>query len=247
MKCEITIKINIFFFIIMDETKSLSQSILQSSESGMSSGTSPYVSYESSSSDSGFFNTLKNINITTWILIILILAFFGFNIFTYLSKGTQWTADIFGKLSTVIFGASLETASQAIDVSAEGAKAVVGGTSNAVQGGLSALQDATPNKIGSSSSSTFKGEPINQEQEDVIQQSSLNKALNTSLSLQSNEQDYQANEASSSVHSSKKTGWCYIGADRGFRTCAEVGVNDQCMSGDIFPSQEICMNPSLRA
>jgi hypothetical protein len=38
-----------------------------------------------------------------------------------------------------------------------------------------------------------------------------------------------------------------VGEDRGIRTCAEVGVNDECMSGDIFPSQELCINPNLRA
>ena len=45
---------------------------------------------------------------------------------------------------------------------------------------------------------------------------------------------------------SGKSGWCFIGEDRGFRTCSEIGENDRCMSGDIFPSQEICMNPNLR-
>jgi hypothetical protein len=43
-----------------------------------------------------------------------------------------------------------------------------------------------------------------------------------------------------------KSGWCYIGEERGFRSCIEVGDNDLCMSGNIFPSQEICINPSLR-
>ena len=85
-----------------------------------------------------------------------------------------------------------------------------------------------------------------EQQIDDIQQATLNKALNSSESEQPHE-DYQANEASSSVHNAGKSGWCYIGMDRGFRTCGEVGVNDTCMSGDIFPSQEICMNPRLRA
>jgi hypothetical protein len=31
------------------------------------------------------------------------------------------------------------------------------------------------------------------------------------------------------------------------RTCGQVGADDSCMSGNIFPTQEICMNPSLRA
>jgi hypothetical protein len=224
----------------MDSTNNFSQSILQSSESSM-----PSFSSSSSSSDTGFFDSLKNINATTWILIILILAFLGFNIFAYLAKGTQTVADIFAPLTASIFGTTASVAGQAVDVSAEGAKAVVGGTAGAIQGGLTAVQNITPND--SIASSSVKGQPVNQQQVDVMQQSTLNKALNTAQSQQSGQQDYQANEASSSVHSAGKAGWCYIGDDRGFRSCAQVGVNDVCMSGDIFPSQEICMNPSLRA
>ena len=140
-----------------------------------------------------------------------------------------------------IFGTTTAVAGQAIDVSAEGAKAVVGGTAGVVTTGLTAVQNITPN----ATPSGVKGQPIGQQQVDVMQQSTLNKALNTSQQTQ--QQDYQANEASSSVHSAGKAGWCYVGNDRGFRTCAQVGVNDTCMSGDIFPSQEICMNPNLRA
>jgi hypothetical protein len=168
----------------------------------------------------------------------------GFNIFAYLAKGTQNVADIFGPITDKIFGTSVAVTGQAVDVSAEGAKAVVGGTAGAIQGGLSAVQNATPN--GATASSSVKGQPISQQQVDSIQQSTLNKALNTSQSQQPAEQDYQANEASSSVHSAGKSGWCFIGDDRGFRSCAQVGVNDTCMSGDIFPNQEICMNPNLR-
>jgi hypothetical protein len=61
---------------------------------------------------------------------------------------------------------------------------------------------------------------------------------------------FAADDASSSIQASKsagKSGWCYIGEDRGFRSCIQVGENDACMSGDIFPSQDICVNPSLRA
>ena len=29
--------------------------------------------------------------------------------------------------------------------------------------------------------------------------------------------------------------------------CVAPGENDMCMSGDIFPSQDICVNPTLRA
>jgi hypothetical protein len=220
----------------MDGNNNLSQSLLQSSQSSISSS--------SSSSDGGFFDSLKNINATTWLLIILILAFLGFNIFAYLAKGTQTVTDIFAPLIEKIFGATVSITGQAVDVSAEGAKAVVGGTASAIESGLTAIQEITPN--GATATSSVKGQPLNQQQVDTIQQSTLNRALNTAQTQQPQQQDYEANEASSSVHSAGNAGWCYIGDDRGFRSCAQVGVNDTCMSGDIFPSQEICMNPNLR-
>jgi hypothetical protein len=203
----------------------------------------PSVSYTSSSNNSGFFDSIKNINATTWFLIILILAFLGFNIFAYLAKGTQTIADIFGPLVNKLFGTAIVVTGEVVDVSAEGAKAVVKGTAGVLESGLTAIQDITPN----ASQSVIKGQPINQQQPDVTQQSPLNRALNTSQSQEPPQQDYEANEASSSVHSAGKAGWCFVGNDRGFRTCAQVGVNDTCMSGDIFPSQEICMNPNLRS
>ena len=47
-------------------------------------------------------------------------------------------------------------------------------------------------------------------------------------------------------HQSGKAGYCYIGEDRGFRSCIKVEAGDKCMSGDVFSRQDICMNPSLR-
>jgi len=47
-------------------------------------------------------------------------------------------------------------------------------------------------------------------------------------------------------HSKAKSGSCYIGTDKGFRNCVSVGEGDKCMSGDIFPTLEMCINPKLR-
>jgi len=215
----------------------LSKSILQSSETVVPSSLS-------SSDDSGFFDAFKNINIITWIIIILILAFLGFNIFAYLAEGTQSIIDFFTPFMEKIFGTARDVTGQVVHVSAEGAKAVVGGTTDVVDSGLSSVQDIT------AASSSVKGESLNQpnlDENSQGDQSTLNRTLNRAQSQQSPQQDYQANEASSSVHSAGKSGWCFIGEDRGFRTCGQVGINDTCMSGEIFPSQEICMNPNLRS
>lgn len=45
---------------------------------------------------------------------------------------------------------------------------------------------------------------------------------------------------------SGKKGWCNIGTDRGYRSCVYLGINDKCMSGEIFPTREVCIHPNLR-
>lgn len=227
----------------MDNTNDLSQSLFQPSttQSVYSIGDTS----SSSSTSTGFFDGITNMSSITWILIVLILAFLGFNIFVYLAQGTQAVADIFGPLVKTVFGTTLAVTGEVVDVSAEGAKKVVGGTANVIEKGLTAIQDITPNA--SVASSKVKGEPVSQQSNVKNQdQSTLNKALNTARTQQHDKKDYQAYEASTSVHSAGKSGWCYIGQDRGFRSCAQVGENDACMSGDIFPTHEICMNPNLR-
>lgn len=230
----------------MDTSNDLSQAILQPSSSSSTS------SSFSSSSEGGFMDSLKNINATTWVIIILLLAFLGFNIFVYLAKGTQGVADFFAPLIKAVAGATAAVTGQAVNVSAEGGKAVVGGTAGVINSGLTGVQDLTPNNHNNgvtpnNAPSAIKGQqPVKQQKVDNIQQSTLNKALNTSQSQQPPSQDYQANEASSSI-GEQKAGWCFIGEEKGFRTCGQVTADDECMSGNIFPTQEICMNPSLRA
>ena len=77
---------------------------------------------------------------------------------------------------------------------------------------------------------------------DNAQQNALNRALNASKPQESPKEDYVANDSYAS-----KAGWCYIGSEQGFRSCSQVGETDTCMSGNIFPTQDICVNPSLRA
>ena len=43
----------------------------------------------------------------------------------------------------------------------------------------------------------------------------------------------------------KSDGFCYIGYDPN-RECTPVSEGDICMSGQIFPTLEVCMNPHLR-
>jgi hypothetical protein len=47
--------------------------------------------------------------------------------------------------------------------------------------------------------------------------------------------------------SASKSGWCLIGEYENRRGCIEVGEQDKCLSGQIFPSQKMCLNPTMTA
>ena len=157
----------------MDNSNNLSSSILQSSPPSP-----PSLSMGDSGDYSGFFDSLSNINLTTWLLIILILAFLGFNIFVYLAKGTQDFTSFFAPLMEKIFGTTVSVTGQTIDVAAEGAKAVVGGSANVINTGLTAVQGITPN--GAPSSLQTQSVQGTIPQPDVTANNTLNRALNTS-------------------------------------------------------------------
>ena len=60
---------------------------------------------------------------------------------------------------------------------------------------------------------------------------------------------YQEDDASSNIQKpagKQSAGFCYIGEDRGYRSCSKVTESDTCVSGDIFPTMEKCINPKLR-
>ena len=50
----------------------------------------------------------------------------------------------------------------------------------------------------------------------------------------------------SEIQKAKKGNYCYIGTDRTFRSCVKMNDFDTCVSGKIFPTKDICINPNLR-
>lgn len=230
-----------------DVTKSITETLMgPSSDVNVSSN----LNSNSGSNNGSFFDSLSNISITTWIIIILIFAVLGFNIFIYFAKGTQDIASFIRKL----LGAFGIVTGQVVDVSAEGAKGVVTATQGAVdvtagaiKTGLTDVQKLTPE--GNRAQSSVSGQQLSEQKNQMLpsQEAALNNTLSP-MKHENDDHDYQADESSSSIQGNMpKSGWCYIGSDRNFRSCAYVGIDDKCMSGEIFPSQELCINPSLRA
>ena len=221
-----------------------------------------YVSPALGSTGFSITNMFSQTSTVSWIIIILILAILGFNIFFYLAKGTQTFADIFGPTIQYFTGlfASITAlvTKQIVNVAATGTKAGVDIAAGTVTGGIDTVGAASTQISGANSSNTTVTNQTvagSSPPTDTLQNNALNNALNNATTATATTpaiQDptsYQADEASSSIQASKssgKSGWCYIGEDRGFRSCIQVGENDRCMSGDIFPDHNICVNPNLR-
>jgi hypothetical protein len=199
-----------------------------------------------SSSESGFFSGLTNISFTTWLIIILVLALLGFNIFAYLAKGTQTFADIFRPIIKTVTDIFAAVTGKAIEVTAGGTKTVLNKTTDVLDKGLTVVQDAGSNIVEQTAPSSLKLSDITiDKNNEIMNDISLNKSQYKDRDYNS---EFMADDTRSNIQSGKqKAGWCFIGESKGLRTCAEVGVNDTCMSGDIFPTNEICINPKLRS
>lgn len=178
----------------------------------------------------------SNVSMFNWmsgwkyILIVMVLAFLGFNIFTTLGDMTNSTNRFLAPiLSAVGFGVG-ETIKQTTNIAAKGMKFGSDVTANTVDDAVAIMEKSIE-------SNDVKFNRI--DKNDV---SAVNVANKKIYPLP------EPDDATSSTQRNQKSkaGYCYIGEDRGFRSCIKVGEGDKCMSGDIFPSEEICMNPALR-
>ena len=175
------------------------------------------------------FQNNKTNYVKYFLIFLLILAFLGYNILDYLAKGSNFLIDIFKPLLNILGITVGDTTKQTIVASTEGTKQLIDTTSNTLVSGIDTLQDSidnnkTQNNINSRNVKTSKE---NQKPKSPpIPDSGLSK---TQLNNPTN-----------------KAGYCYIGEDRGFRSCIQIGEADNCISEQIYPTKSICINPNLR-
>jgi hypothetical protein len=99
--------------------------------------------------------------------------------------------------------------------------------------------------VGSNSSSLNNPTPINNT--DTMNQNIFGNLLNKqNPSNKSVTNSYIEDSNTSSIQQKGGKGFCYIGEDKGTRVCASVEESDSCMSGNIFPTKDMCINPKLR-
>jgi len=202
------------------------------------------------------------------ILIVALLALIGFNVFTYLDDITAWFSDMFGApfraVARFLGYAAADTARSTVDVTAQGTKSAVDIAAGAATSGIDVLQQTIgeghqPDQQGHQQQQHQQGNQQQQQQQgdqgdqqgqgaqgaQGQRQRQPDTGLQQALS-HAKKQPPQPDDATSRTQRSGKSGYCYIGEDRGFRSCIKVGEEDTCMSGDIFPTHAVCINPRLR-
>jgi hypothetical protein len=81
-----------------------------------------------------------------------------------------------------------------------------------------------------------------------VQQPNLDNTLNNSTVGQQNAQIPNPDTTASPIQnpiSQEKNAWCLVGEYKGRRGCIEVSEYNKCMSGQVYPSQKLCLNPAL--
>ena len=211
---------------------------------------SPKIS-ESTSND-GFFSTNGNTSYTRIGLIVVILLFLGVNIFSYLGDFLQIIKDAFAPLLKNIlesFGYVVtETTKDVTQVAAAGAKLGIDVAAGTIESGVNVIQGQLDLDQGSGSG-PGQGQGLNPYQKNNLsKQASMSASLSSALADAEYNTEPLPDDATSSTqrNGSGKSGYCYIGEDRGFRSCIAIKEGDVCMSGEIFPTNAICVNPSLR-
>lgn len=206
-------------------------------------------------SSTGFFG----ISWQMWIVIILLLAVLGFNIFTYLAKGTAVFANILGPIAKFLGYGAIVTTKEVVNVGSQGAKTGIDIVADTAKGAVNVVDKAVESiPTPKATTGTSVGRQIEMSMNEPVQnsmrkggnsldwgQDELTTALNDARRYV---QEIEPDDSSSGIQASMgKSGWCFVGESNSVRHCAHVGVNDVCMSGDIFPTRDVCINPNLRA
>lgn len=165
------------------------------------------------------------------LVILLLLSLLGINVITMVGELLQSIVQIFTPLITQILSIFGYTAGTVINKTTD----IVGDT---VEVGVDIAQ-GTLYSVGDLLKNASQGNV------DKNAQRQLDNSLNIStINKHSPQPDSSTNPIQKPI-TAAKTSWCLVGEYKGRRGCIEIGEHDKCLSGQVFPDQKICLNPTL--
>jgi hypothetical protein len=180
-------------------------------------------------SNTSFLN-FKNVLIILLVFLVT-LSFLGINLLNITGDFVQLVTNTFGPLVSQIlsiFGYTTGTIiNKSADVVSDTARLGIDIAEGSIQSVGNLLKQSSQNNINLNS------------------KKQLDQTLNESkYKLPRSEPDTSESPIQKPI-SSNKAGWCLIGEYEGKRGCIEVSNQDKCLSGQVFPDQKMCLNPTL--
>ena len=173
-------------------------------------------------------------SIIIFLLVIVILSFLGINMLVISGNLLEEMSKIFGptfkNVASILGYSTGELVETTADVGADVAKFGIDIAEGSVQSVGKLLKNASESGLNDAQRKNLE-----------LSLSSPKQNVNTL------EKSPEPSQSADSIHrsiSSKKGSWCFVGEDAGSRGCVSMDEHDKCMSGQIFPSKESCMNPS---
>ena len=189
-----------------------------------------YETLSSSNTESPNMESFSGKNMLIIILVCLLaLSFMGFNLLDYISNVIKTIIAVFTPIIRPILSLLGYTTGSVINKTAD----VVSDTAKT---GID-IAEGTVQSVGDLLISASKG---------GIDTTQLDSALNITRQQTINDPDADttANPIQNPI-SSNKVGWCLVGEVADKRGCIMVDDEAKCMSGQIFPSKKMCLNPTL--
>lgn len=181
----------------------------------------------SSNNQGGLFSN-KNFIIIV-LVILLVLSFLGINLVivggNLLQDIVQFLSPLVNQI-TSIFGYTAGTViNKSTDVIADTAKTTI----DIAGGTLHSVGDILRNS----------SEPV------ALASLQLDNSINKAAVKHNEPAPDAASNPIQKPIAAAKTNWCLVGEYQGRRGCIEIGEHDKCLSGQVFPDQKACINPTL--
>ncbi len=194
-------------------------------------------------------SSFTSLSVFKIIAAFVILAILGFNIFNYLAKGTDIFGNILKKTTDLITSGTksiLSNSKIGTDILNQEVRTGIKNTGNITKNITNTAASGAKLGVDLTAGTINRGANIVNDTIDYSESKLSNKMHSSPGSRRPKRPSPDDGIGSSIQHKNSKGGWCYVGSDRSFRSCIKVKDSDTCMSGNIFPTKEICINPSLR-
>jgi hypothetical protein len=194
-------------------------------------------------------STFSNKNIIIILLVcLLVLSFLGINLIIVGGNFLQYIVNVFTPFFNQLFslfgsatGTVINTSTDVITDTAKTTIDIAGGTLHSI--GNLFQNNTQPVKIGPlqlASTTPTPTAPLA-----TAPPTRLDISINTSPNRPNDPKpDTSANPIQNPI-TATKTQWCLVGEYEGRRGCIGISDADKCLSGQVYPDQKACLNPTF--